>query len=454
MTQLSDRLVLDLADALARDAEDLADLLERVRLAVVHAETQAQDVCLTLCQRVEDLAERLGQQRVARGIRRTRRIVVLNEGADGRILLVADRRIERQRVRRRAVRLDDLLDWEIQLLGDLLERRLAAELLHELAVAARGLVDDLHHMHRNADRSCLIGNGARDRLPDPPGRICREFVSLCIVELVHRADQARVALLNEVEDMQAAAGILLRNGDDKAQVCLGQLVLGLLIALGDAAGKILLLLCGEQRYLTDLLQIHADGIVQIIFCCQLDRIDQRFFLIQVRAGHVEVVQQALHRVGIVLGVPAHDLNADGFKRVVDLFDLIHGKIHFFQRGHQLRGAEHTVAAPLADERVQRSHQFLCRFSVFLRGSHSALPCSLIRCALSGASELIIPRFLRQSKSFSEFLSKKRRNIPVLPQPAAHGHFRPAISQDSRFDLTIYPSARLFLRAPDRAGRHG
>ena len=94
------------------------------------------------------------------------------------------------------------------------------------------------------------------------------------VELVHRADQARVALLNEVEDMQAAAGILLRNGDDKAQVCLGQLVLGLLIALGDAAGKILLLLCGEQRYLTDLLQIHADGIVQIIFCCQLDRINQ------------------------------------------------------------------------------------------------------------------------------------------------------------------------------------
>ena len=74
--------------------------------------------------------------------------------------------------------------------------------------------------------------------------------------------------------MQAAAGILLRNGDDKAQVCLGQLVLGLLIALGDAAGKLLLLLCGEQRYLTDLLQIHADGIVQIIFCCQLDRINQ------------------------------------------------------------------------------------------------------------------------------------------------------------------------------------
>ena len=113
-----------------------------------------------------------------------------------------------------------------------------------------------------------------------------------------------------------------------------------------------------------------------------------------------------------------------------------------------------LTAALADERVQRSHQFLCRFSVFLRGSHSALPCSLIRCALSGASELIIPRFLRQSKSFSEFLSKKRRNIPVLPQPAAHGHFRSAISQDSRFNLTIYPSARLFLRAPDRAGRHG
>ena len=121
--------------------------------------------------------------------------------------------------------LDDLLDRRFNSSAISFERRLAAELLHELAVAARCLVDDLHHMHRNANRSCLIGNGARDRLPDPPGRICREFISLCIVELVHRADQARVALLNEVEDMQAAAGILLRNGDDKAQVRLGQLVL-------------------------------------------------------------------------------------------------------------------------------------------------------------------------------------------------------------------------------------
>ena len=81
--------------------------------------------------------------------------------------------------------------------------------LHQLTVAAGRLVDDLNHMHRYADRPRLIGNRARNRLPNPLGRICREFVSLCIIELIHRADQAGIALLDQVENVQPAAGILL-----------------------------------------------------------------------------------------------------------------------------------------------------------------------------------------------------------------------------------------------------
>ena len=100
-----------------------------MRPAVIHAEAHAQHVCLTLGQRAEDLGQRFGEHRVGRGVDGAGGIVVLDEGADGRILLVADRHVQRQGVGGGAIGLDDLLDGQIQLSGDLLERRLAAQLL-------------------------------------------------------------------------------------------------------------------------------------------------------------------------------------------------------------------------------------------------------------------------------------------------------------------------------------
>ena len=100
-------------------------------------------------------------------------------------------------------------------------------------------------MHRHADCPCLIGDGSGNGLPDPPGGICREFVSLCIVELVDRANQARVALLNEVENVKSAAGVFFRDRHDQTEVCFRQLVLCRLIALAHALGKLHLLVRRE-----------------------------------------------------------------------------------------------------------------------------------------------------------------------------------------------------------------
>ena len=121
--------------------------------------------------------------------------------------------------------------------GDLLGRGLAAELLDELALDVHDLVELLDHVHGDPDRARLVGDRARDRLADPPGRVGRELVAAAVVELLDRADQAQRALLDQVEERQAAAEVALGDRDDQAQVGLDHLLLGAHVAALDALGE-------------------------------------------------------------------------------------------------------------------------------------------------------------------------------------------------------------------------
>src|SRR3546814_6516240 len=71
----------------------------------------------------------------------------------------------------------DVCSSDLEALGHFLGRGLAALLVEELAAGADQLVDRLDHMDRDADRARLIGDRARDRLPDPPCRIGAELVA-------------------------------------------------------------------------------------------------------------------------------------------------------------------------------------------------------------------------------------------------------------------------------------
>ncbi len=104
--------------------------------------------------------------------------------------------------------------------------RLAADLVQHLAGGAHQLVDGLDHVHRDADGARLVGDRAGDGLPDPPCRIGRELVAAAVLELVDRLHQADVALLDEVQELQAAVRVLLGDGDHEAQVGLDHLLLG------------------------------------------------------------------------------------------------------------------------------------------------------------------------------------------------------------------------------------
>ena len=81
-------------------------------------------------------------------------------------------------------------------------------------------------MHRQANGPGLFGDTPADRLANPPGGVGAELVALPVVKLLHRPQQAQVALLNQVRQGQAPPDVFLGDADHQAQVGLGQLDLG------------------------------------------------------------------------------------------------------------------------------------------------------------------------------------------------------------------------------------
>src|SRR2546427_3730421 len=138
VAQLAEGLGLDLADPLPGDVELLADLLERSGPAILQAEPELQDAPLPAGQGVQHGLHLLLEQLVRGRLGGGQRAPVLDEVAEVRVLLLADRRLERDGLLRDLDDLADLLPRDDDLpaaghrLGDLLDRRLAAQLLESL----------------------------------------------------------------------------------------------------------------------------------------------------------------------------------------------------------------------------------------------------------------------------------------------------------------------------------
>src|SRR5512143_3116701 len=229
--ELAQGLGLDLADALARHLELLADLLERVLVAVAQAEAHLEDPALALRERLEGLLDLLLEVDVDDRVGRRGDELVLDEVAEVAVLLLADRRLERDGLLGDLDDLADLADRHVHLLGDLLARRLAADLLDGGPRDADELVDRLDHVDRDADRPGLVGDGPGDGLPDPPGRVGRELVAAAVLELLDGLHEAHVPFLDEVQELEAPVAVLLGDGDDQPQVGRDELLLGLVADL-------------------------------------------------------------------------------------------------------------------------------------------------------------------------------------------------------------------------------
>src|SRR5262245_16850493 len=176
VTQLAERLGLELPDALAGHLEVLTHLLERVVRLLADAEPHPEHLLLARGERGQHLPGLLGQVHVDHRVRGRDQALVLDEVAEVGILLLADRGLEADRLLGDLQDLPHLVQRELHLLRDLFRSGLAADLLNQVAAGADQLVDRLDHVHRDADGARLIGDGPGDRLTDPPRRVGAELV--------------------------------------------------------------------------------------------------------------------------------------------------------------------------------------------------------------------------------------------------------------------------------------
>src|SRR3712207_531000 len=154
--QLLQRLVLDLADPLARDVERAADLVERPRVLAAEAVAQLEHAPLAVGEVLERLAQRLLGEYLRGAVVRGLGPLVGDELAELGLLLVADRLLERDRRLRRALDRVDLLGLDAGDLGDLVGGRLATQLGDELALRAADLVELLAPLHPDAACARLV----------------------------------------------------------------------------------------------------------------------------------------------------------------------------------------------------------------------------------------------------------------------------------------------------------
>src|SRR4051794_36888492 len=117
MLELPQRLGLDLADALARYRKLLADFLQRMVGVHADAEAHPEHPLLARRQRSEHPRRGFAQIGLNRRVDRQDRVLVFDEVAEMRILLVADRRLERDRLLGDLQHLAHLLERHSELFG-------------------------------------------------------------------------------------------------------------------------------------------------------------------------------------------------------------------------------------------------------------------------------------------------------------------------------------------------
>ena len=115
-------------------------------------------------------------------------------------------------------------------------------------------------MDRQADGAGLVHDGPFDGLANPPRRVGGEAETPFRIELLHRPDQPQVALLDQVEQGQAAVDIAPGDLHHQAQVAFDHAPTPSRIAPLREPREVDLLLGSQQWGKTDFVEVELGGI--------------------------------------------------------------------------------------------------------------------------------------------------------------------------------------------------
>ena len=194
------------------------DLGQRVLATVLEAVAGPHDAGRPVVEVVEQALDALPLQRGEDHVLRRRCVGVGDQVAEVGVAVVADRGVQRHGVLRPAHQLMHPLDRHAQRDGELLGLGVVAQLAGELTRHVAHPVDVFDEVHGQPHRALLLRDRPADRLADPPRRIGRELVSTHVVELLDRAHQAGVALLDQVEHRHPGPHVTARDRHHQAQV--------------------------------------------------------------------------------------------------------------------------------------------------------------------------------------------------------------------------------------------
>src|SRR5712692_7984280 len=229
---------LDLAHALARDAELVGELLERDR--VVDQPARLEDATLALIEHGERLAERLaavvgllvlGEPGLLAGALVDQPVLPF-----AGIAFLADRGVERDIAAEPAVHVDHVLLGDAETLGDELDLVGPQVALFQRRDLALGLA-------QVEEQLLLVGGGAHlhqrpraqdvflDRGLDPPHGVGGETEPLVGLEALDRLHQGDIALRDHLGNRQAVAAVAHGDLGDQAQMAGDQLVRRVAVAM-------------------------------------------------------------------------------------------------------------------------------------------------------------------------------------------------------------------------------
>jgi len=109
-----------LADPLASDIEDLADIFQCPHFSIVQTKAQTQDVFLAVCQRIQDLIQLLTKDDTSCIVDWVFDHFVFDKVPKMAVIFLTDRRLQRNRLLSNLKNLTNLVRCHIHTLSDLL----------------------------------------------------------------------------------------------------------------------------------------------------------------------------------------------------------------------------------------------------------------------------------------------------------------------------------------------